>query len=166
MDMILLVNGATTTVWVTFVMTKHPQSHAHAQLNLNPLYMISHQQIGLLTWTRPQESFRIDVDTWRLLEFCGRTTIFFIYMLKFSIFWWFDYQNEYQRRFFKHKNRKNCWFSTKIFEVATFKATEVKWLLFLFSINEKIPFRRRLRPKGCWQYLQSTFNKRVYRQSR
>ena len=82
MDMIILVNGATITVWVMFVMTKHPQSHAHAQFNLNPLYMTSHQQIGFLTWTRPQESFRIDVDTWRLRKFCGRTSTFFIYVLK------------------------------------------------------------------------------------
>ena len=82
MDMKLLVNGATTTVWVMLVMTKHPQSHAHAQLNLNPLYMTSHQQIGFLTWTRPQESFRIDVDTWRLREFCCPTSTFFIYMFK------------------------------------------------------------------------------------
>ena len=62
-DMKLVVNGAITTVWVMLVMTKHPQSHAHAHLNLNRLYMTSHQQIGLLNWTRPQESFHIDVDT-------------------------------------------------------------------------------------------------------
>ena len=82
MDMKLLVSGATTTVWVMLVMTKHPQSHAHVQLNLNPLYMTSHQQIGFLTWTRPQESFRIDVDTWRHREFCGPTSTLFIYMFK------------------------------------------------------------------------------------
>ena len=71
-----LLDGAITTVWVMLVMTKHPQSHAHAHLNLNPLYMTFHQQIGFsANWV--QESFHIDVDTWRLREFCGRTSTFF-----------------------------------------------------------------------------------------